>query len=67
MDSSGTKIIGVLNWRAYVYPQGDLIGRFFANWVNFADWATFGGSVWFFEKIKFLGYFLFKQIYFIFT
>jgi hypothetical protein len=26
--------------------QGDQIGKFFANW------ATFGGSLWFFEKMK---------------
>jgi len=53
---------------ADVTIRGDQIGWFFANW------ATFGGSLWFFERMKepknngdFLGYFLFKQIYYIFT
>ncbi len=48
--------------------HGDQIGRFFTNLANF------GSSFWFFWKDEvaqndgeFLGYFLFMQIYYIFT
>ncbi len=55
--------------KSFVDPnQGDKIGGFFANW------ATFGASLWFFWKDEvaqnngdILGYFLFEQIYYIFT
>ncbi len=46
--------------------QGDQVGQFFANW------ATFAGLIFWKDEVAqnngdFLGFLLFKQIYYIFT